>query len=110
MGSHRIFYILVMVYHYAKFHAGLIKCTIVSVLHLTIDGKITNFFFHSTGSTTTVWKLFLTDNLQESLDILQKHEIHNTLRFVAYCTPKDFGNTGILNALNYLYLTLNALN
>ena len=36
VGSHRIFYIWVMVYHTAKFHAGLIKCIIVSVLHLTI--------------------------------------------------------------------------
>ena len=36
VGSHRIFYIWVMVYHCAKFHAGLIKCTIVSDLPLTI--------------------------------------------------------------------------
>eukprot|EP00794_Sanderia_malayensis_P008939 gene8939-9892_t len=44
-------------------------------------------------STTEVeWVSYFTDTLEEASDIVKKHELEHTLRFVTYKALKDFGN------------------
>ena len=43
-------------------------------------------------------------NVQEALEIVKKHEIEHTVRYVSWFSCKDFGNTGKINIFEYFFI------